>query len=238
MIYFLTSSPFTPGTPHMQVVNHLKETLRAALPNGVPALFVCSDPDVPELTDRYAREMRAMLAEAGFVFPEFTVLDRRKEKQAAALVSAAQFIVLCGGHVPTQNAFFRRIDLQRLLRDFDGVLMGISAGSMNAARTVYAQPEEEGEAVDPAYQRFLPGLGITEQMILPHYQLVKDDVLDGLRLFEDITLPDSRGRTFYALPDGSYLLGRDGKETLMGEAWRIRDGRMEKIADVGDETAL
>lgn len=30
---------------------------------------------------------------------------------------------------------------------------------MNCADTVYAQPEEPGEAVDPDYQRFIPGLG-------------------------------------------------------------------------------
>jgi len=31
---------------------------------------------------------------------------------------------------------------------------------MNCADTVYAQPEEPGEAVDPDYQRFIPGLGL------------------------------------------------------------------------------
>ena len=33
---------------------------------------------------------------------------------------------------------------------------------MNCAETVYAQPELEGESMDPEYQRFLPGFGITK----------------------------------------------------------------------------
>ena len=70
---------------------------------------------------------------------------------------------------------------------------------MNCAETVYAQPEEEGEAVDPAYERFLPGLGLTQKMILPHYQAIRDDVLDGLCVMEDIAYPDSMGRQFYLL---------------------------------------
>ena len=67
---------------------------------------------------------------------------------------------------------------------------GISAGSMNMAQTVYAQPEEPGEGIDPDYVRFFPGLDLTEVNVLPHYQKVKNDTVDGLRLFEDITLPD------------------------------------------------
>ena len=91
-------------------------------------------------------------------------------------------------------------------------------GSMNSAEIVYAQPEREGEAVDPAYQRFLPGLGLTKTMLLPHYQENKDDILDGQRVYEDIAFSDSHGRVIYAIPDGSYLFCKDGKEELRGEA--------------------
>ena len=70
-------------------------------------------------------------------------------------------------------------------------------------------------------------------MLLPHYQEVKDSVLDGLRLFEDITFADSMGKTFYAIPDGSYLLIRDGREELRGEAYRIRDGVITRVSEPG-----
>ena len=55
---------------------------------------------------------------------------------------------------------------------------------MNAAGTVYAVPELDGEAADPSYRRFISGLGLTKTMILPHYQACRNDVIDGLRLFE------------------------------------------------------
>ena len=100
---------------------------------------------------------------------------------------------------------------------------------MNAADIVYAQPEEPGESVDPAYQRFLPGLGLTETQILPHYQMVKDRMLDGRRLFEDITYPDSCGRSFLVLCDGSYLLREDGQESVFGEAYRIENGILRPV---------
>ena len=230
MEIYLTSSPIVYETRALNPANGFLRSLRRSLEGAASALFVCSDPENHERTDRFAEEIWQSLASEGMTFAFRTVLDGRNETEAPALVRGADFLVLAGGHVPTQNAFFQAAGLKQCLRFFDGVVLGISAGTMNCAATVYAQPEEEGEATDPAYRRFLPGLGITRTMLLPHYQMVKDSLVDSLRLFADITLPDSMGRTFYAVPDGSYLLGLNGRETLWGEAYRIRDGRMEQIS--------
>jgi dipeptidase E len=92
-----------------------------------------------------------MLEEAGFGFERFRILDGRNASRAASLVRESNRLILSGGHVPTQNRFLDRIHLRGLLSDFQGVVIGISAGSMNSAELVYAQPEEEGEAVDPDY---------------------------------------------------------------------------------------
>ena len=124
------------------------------------------------------------------------------------------------------------------MRRFGGIVMGISAGTMNCADDVYAQPELPGESIDPGYVRHLEGLGLTRLNILPHYQAVRDSRLDGKRLFEDITFADSMGQSFLVLPDGSYVLGENGHETLYGEAWRLADGRMEKICRDGQTLAL
>ena len=75
-------------------------------------------------------------------------------------------------------------------------------------------------------------------MILPHYQKNKDDVVDGLRIYEEIAYPDSMGRKFYVLPDGSYLYICDGREELRGRAWLIEDGVMRKISEDGDAVVL
>ena len=143
--------------------------------------------------------------------------------------------MLCGGHVPTQNHFFARIGLAGLFHSYHGIVMGVSAGSMNAARIVYAAPEEPGEAADPHYSRWLNGLGLTETRILPHYQFIREHVLDGQKV-EDIALADSRRRHFLALPDGSYILCADGSEALYGKAWYFADGMMEEINE--DEDVL
>jgi len=238
MICFLTSRTDDPVTGRLNPANGFVDELRRRFPPECRALFICSDPDNREAMDYYAGLLKKSFEDAEFEFQSFRTLDGRNEAQAAALVGGSDLLILAGGHVPTQNRFFQRIGLKALLAGHPGVVIGISAGSMNSADTVYAQPELEGEAVDPGYQRFLPGLGLTKTMLLPHYQEVKNDVLDGLRVFEDITYPDSVGKTFYAIPDGSWLLVEAGREELRGEAYRIRDGGIAQISADGEALLL
>ncbi|MBP5313294.1 MAG: Type 1 glutamine amidotransferase-like domain-containing protein, partial [Clostridia bacterium] len=168
----------------------------------------------------------------------FICVDGRNASQAEELIRQANFIILGGGHTPSQNCFFKDMGLADLLKAYDGVIWAISAGSMNCAETVYAAPEEDGEALDPDYKRFLTGLGFTKTTILPHYNYWKDKTLDGLNYINEIILPDSIGRTFYYIADGSYILVKDGMEELRGEAYIVRNGTIKQISANGDTVLL
>jgi len=236
MIAFLTSSPCVYQAPRAIInpENCFLVNLLSCLPENPRCLFVASDPDDVDFTEHVAEEMAEAFRLAGLEFSQLTTLDRRTQDEAAALIEDSDFIILSGGHVPTQNAFFLEIGLRECLEGYDGVIMGISAGTMNSADRVYMQPEEEGESA-PDFVRFSEGLGITDINVLPHYQQVKDHMLDGKRLFEDVTYEDSMGEIFFALVDGSYLLIEDnGEVTLFGEAYCIQDGEIEQISELGD----
>ncbi len=116
--------------------------------------------------------------------------------------------------------------------------MGISAGSMNASDPVYAQPELPGESTDPFYQRWLPGLGLTHVHILPHFNLTYGSMLDGKRLFEDITFPDSEKADLLAIPDESFVRVHMGKAVLFGEGFLIRRVVMQPVGCKGSSCTL
>lgn len=231
MTLFITSSPFIDGADRaiLDPQNGLIDRLKAVLPPFPRCLYICSSPDRRDLNCRFGADVFQIFAEAGMPFSSYAVLDGYNAGEAGHLVMNSDLIVLGGGHVPTQNAFFREIGLRDILEDYQGVVMGISAGSMNMADVVYVQPEEPGESIDPEYQRFAPGLGLTDVNICPHYQKVKHAILDGQRLFEDITYGDSMGNTFFALPDGSYFYQDDDQLLLCGKAWRIQNGILELL---------
>lgn len=236
MTVFITSSPYINDADRalLSPQNDFIDRMQEALPPFPSALFVASDPERHDLTCRFGADTVAAFAEAGMAFSSYCVLDGTNAEDAEELVAMSDLIILAGGHVPTQNAFFQEIGLREILEGFEGVIMGISAGSMNLADEVYVQPEEEGEGIDPEFERFAPGLGVTDVNILPHYQKVKDNILDGLRLFEDITYADSMEHTFFALPDGSYFYQDEDSLLLCGESYLLRDGVLEPLTEDGE----
>lgn len=237
MTLFVTSSPFIEGAPRaiLSNANGFIDRIRGCLPANPSVVFVCSDPKDHEGTCQFAAITTAAFAEAGIAFGSYQVLDGTTVHKAYGMIAHCDFVVLSGGHVPTQNAFFRKIRLRHLLHNFQGTVMGISAGSMNMAGTVYMQPEEEGESV-PEFKRFAPGLALTPVNILPHYQKAKDYIIDGKRLYEDVTFADSMGHEFFMLPDNSYFYQDNQGLLLCGKAYRLRDGIVEQLTD--DEDVL
>ncbi len=242
MELFLTSSPTGPldGSRPVEGLdgkNGFAAALAEAWRPGGRWLTVAADPAGGSGNDAMADFFAGALARSGLACAGVDLWDARTPPEALTL-AGYDGVFLGGGHVPTQNAFFQAIGLREKLAGFAGVVVGISAGSMNAARRVYAQPELPGEAADPGYVRWLDGLGLTEVNILPHYQLVRDAWLDGRRLFDDITRADSFGHAFLAIPDGSYVHVKEGRTTLWGEGWRMAEGRMERICRDGEHLAL
>lgn len=235
MKVYLTSSPTImdwnvtpPKCVSFNAANGFLEHLKNDWKKNSKCLLVSSDPDNIRMMEEMKAGFMELFPANGLTIAAMDVCHNESVITSKTIVSY-DVIILSGGHVPTQNAFFQKIGLQDMLKDFSGIVIGISAGSMNSADTVYAQPELEGESEDPAYQRFLNGLGLTAVQIIPHWQYIKDQTLDGKRVLEDITLPDSKGNKFYALADGSYLEIEDDTTTLYGEAYLVENGQITQI---------
>ncbi len=162
MILFMTSSPggmdrhaLVPAPCPLDSRNGFVDRLRSVWTDSARVLFVAASPDESAGNDRFSSSMRDAFGLSGLSIGRMDICDSRNP---VCHPENYDFIILSGGHVPTQNAFFAQIHLREALADYGGVIMGISAGTMNCASTVYAHPELPGEALDPGYRRFLPGL--------------------------------------------------------------------------------
>ena len=217
--------------------NGLLENLKSIWIPDANVLIICADPSDYEKNDSVCACLMDSLPMSGLSISHIDKCDDRNPN-AVDNLGSIDVLILAGGHVPTQNRFMDQLRLKERLQDYHGIVVAWSAGAMNCADIVYAGPELEGEAVDPLYERWLPGLGLTDINIFPHFQSLKDDYLDGLRLIEDITYADSIGHEIIALNDGSYIMLEDGKTTLYGEAYRIKDRRQWKICSDGESIPL
>ena len=238
MTLFLTGSPTRFGEPSFTEDNGFRAEVKAALaavtgPGRKPrVLLVSAAPDDKGFTASVKNGMSECIHKSGIQTAEIVMLERKNAARAPELVKQADWVILCGGHVPTQNRFIHEIGLRELLQGFPGVVMGCSAGSMNCAEDVYSHPEMPGEAVDPNYRRWLKGLGLTDIQLVPHFEQVRHARIDGLRLFEDVAFPDSWGHRFYTFRDGGYVIQKEGKPAeLRGEAFEITRGAMHRICE-------
>ena len=195
-------------------------------------LIIAAAPKDYVKNDDVCRLYKQVFELSGLSTASVDVCDARNAEIVNSL-NEIDVILLSGGHVPSQNAFFKAIGLKEKLGSFDGLIIAWSAGSMNCADTVYAGPELDGEAVDPHYERWISGLGLTNTNIFPHFQNLRDEWLDGMRLLEDITFADSFKHEIIAMNDGTYIVIEDGRETLFGEAYSIKDGTMRQICENG-----
>ena len=238
MTIYLTSSHTLGWAGDLNPANGLADELCATLPNPLRCCMVTSFPDDQTITDRMAWEIRECFERAGRPFDHYEVLDRRTQDEAARMIGKANFIILCGGHVPTENKFFHQIKLKALLKKFDDILLTISAGSMNCATNVYAPPEMDEEATDPKYKNVLKGLGLTELHILPHMQTLTKMRLGGKLLIRDIVMNDLAAQPIYCMEDGAYIHITQERSELRGKTYIIQGGKKRLFCKDGERRVL
>ena len=121
-------------------------------------------------------------ADAHLPLTELVPCDARNQEEIGTLLPRSGFVMLCGGHVPTQNHFFAQLGLPGLFHNYHGIVLGVSAGSMNAARLVYAAPEEAGEAADPGYCRWKFTADAPDKPLNSEAARWRKAMQDGMRL--------------------------------------------------------
>ena len=208
--------------------NGLLKSIKDVWKNDSNVMIISGSPEYYDINDSVLFCLKGAFSLSELSTSEVLMCDERNKEIIERLVEM-DVLILAGGHVPTQNNFMKTIGLKERLQAWDGLLIAWSAGSMNCAEMVYAGPELPGEAIDPNYQRWISGLGITKTNIFPHFEALRDEMLDGMRLIEDITYSDSMGHEIIALNNGSFIVMDNGAEKLYGQAYSIKDGEQKQI---------
>lgn len=200
--------------------------------NNRTCLIVAASPDDYAHNDIYRDVISISFMEANLPMERIDICDNRRPEYVHKL-SEYDLIYLCGGHLPVQAKFFNAINLKKEIADYKGIVLALSAGSMNSAKTVYFLPEFEEDLSVPSNERFYEGLGLTEYQIIPHFQWFKNVELCGKNIIHDIACEDSFGQEFIALCDGSYFRIEKAQNNstceLYGEAYGIADGEIWRI---------
>lgn len=235
MVTFLTSSFIDYATEETYTPKPLEnsfgfiDNLKKYWKQDSRVLYFASDPDDFSENDFQKRELEDCFRLAGFSLDEIKVFDSRCDEDLKSLMNWADVVYLAGGKGPTENDYINEAGLKEALSNFEGIFIGLSAGSINAADDVFMFPEFPGEASDPDFPYHMKGLGLTQLNIIPHIQYYVRQTFDGKRLIEDILMPESDGRRFYLITDGSYFVIKGMLTSFYGKGWALENGKLYEL---------
>lgn len=211
-----------------KILTNIKKNLKAK--NRL--VWVCNDPN-----NTIENDTRSALVFKSFdltfkkePFKEKIVLDSRNKSNAKEILENADIIILSGGKCLCQQNFFKEINLKNILKNFKGIVIGTSAGTMNLCETVANFPEELADLDEP---RWFEGLGFCDEIIIPHFDgktKTYQIPLDEIDIVNDYILPMSKEKDFLGIPNGSYLLVDDGgNKKLYGKCYKISKGEVTRL---------
>lgn len=210
--------------------NGFIEIIKNNLENFNKLVFICNESFDYSMNDNSAKMLKKAFEKVGINFKTLEVLDERNAKNIDKVLENASVIYLQGGKIEIQAKFLEKYNAKKYLKNSNALIIGQSAGSMNLAGKVYNYPETDEEKNLP---KFYTGLGLTNINIIPHFNLETGNVLftGSFNLLEDYFLKDSFLLHLLAFNDGSFIFIKENENIMCGEAYKIENGKIEKICE-------
>lgn len=240
MAFILTSflHAYTEDESGVRYANEIEDT--NLILTNIKKFLNGTDKIVFVANDRYAfikNDQKAMAVFGGFKksridFKKKVILDNRNKQNSKEILEDANLIILSGGKCFRQINFFNEIGLKEILANFKGLVIGVSAGSMNLCETVENFPEEIEDINEP---RWLTGLGLCDDIVIPHFEgKTKSYQFDvPIKVVENYVIPASLYKTFVGLDNDAYILvDNDGNKKYYGNACHIENGKVKYDIDV------
>jgi dipeptidase E len=191
--------------------------LKTYIKTGMNFVFVASEfENIYEKTDWYCNHFLKMFSDCGITFDSIKVIDSRMSKETAQnMVRNAGVLWLAGGDTPTQFAYLESYGLIPYIREQKGVIIGMSAGSINMTKTaVCTLTCEHGEL------KIYEALGLVEFSVEPH--LDKDNVTDELLML-------SEKYPLYGICDNGAIICTGDNTSYIGDVFLIDRGQVTRV---------
>ena len=159
--------------------NKLGECLAEDIKNTGSIVFIAGEVDNHYRAETAAHWFTKELETIGKVFDKAYVISKKTPPYwARKWVKAADMIVMLGGNPIEQKAMCRKCKIWRMLRNFDKVMLGMSAGAMCMSEYVMVLP------ISHEYPDFniVPGLNKDGISIYPHNNTTEDEYPEMIAL--------------------------------------------------------
>jgi dipeptidase E len=180
-------------------------------------VFVASEfENIYEKTDWYCNHFLKMFSDCGIIFESVNVVDGRMSKETAQdMVINADVLWLAGGDTPTQFAYLESYGLIPCIKEHKGVIIGMSAGSINMTKTAVCTLTCEHNEL-----KIYEALGLVEFSVEPHFD--KDNITKELLIL-------SEKYPLYGICDDSAIVCTEDKILYIGDVFLINKGQVTPV---------
>ena len=211
------------------------EMLKKELRETKSIVFIPGNPEkVEKAKTKYLPAFVEHFKRVGIVFDNvYFISPEMSTKEAERLIKNADFVMLMGGEPYKMKGMCEKLQIMQVLKDYNGVMMGYSAGAMLMSKNIVITPccEEYPEF------HIEGGLGLDEISIYPHTNTQCDVFPDPLEVGgfvchkKDFVIAAKQVGKLYLIQDIgkdiSYVKSVDGRIELRtennGKIWEVNN---------------
>ncbi len=170
----------------------------------------------PSFDKRYQRRKNVFnyfrsLGASSVAFVEYSDSMEEIERK----IRCSDLIYITGGQASVLVERLRNRNVDALLREYNGVIVGRSAGALALCRRCIVTQRYKSET------KLVEGLGQVDFCVKTHYKPSKDAVLKRL----------SKEEKIYAVPERAALVYENGALSFMGELYLFEDGEKQALTE-------
>lgn len=187
-----------------------KEFLKKDIKNNMNIVFIASSFDNYEINDIKHKELVKLFNDININFNNIYLIDNRIDSnKSKELIKKSDIIFLMGGDPKKEMDSIIEYDLVSDIKTKEGIIIGVSAGSMNQITNVIYKDE-----IDNNILVKYKGLGFFDTNIYPHVDINNKEYLQ--EIFEV-----SKYAKILGLPNSSFIRIENDKVDIIGEHYYI-----------------
>lgn len=192
-----------------------KEYLKKDIKNNYTITFIATTFDDYENNDLYYNNLIKHFKNIDITFNKAYLIDNRVDKDLAKdYILKSNIIFLMGGDTKKQIDSVKEYDLFEILKSKEGIILGVSAGSMNQSSHVVYKNDYNNYVIED-YE----GLGYIDINIYPHLDFNNIDYLKEVFEVSNYTKT-------VALPNDSFIRIENNNIDFVGEYYTIQNSKI------------
>ena len=192
-----------------------REYLKKDIKNNDTIVFIATTFDDYEKNDLYYNNLIKHFKNIDITFNKAYLIDNRVAKDLAKdYILKSNIIFLMGGDAKKQIDSVKEYDLFEILKSKEGIILGVSAGSMNQSSRVVYKNDYNNYVIED-YE----GLGYIDINIYPHLDFNNIDYLKEVFEVSNYTKT-------VALPNDSFIRIENNNIDFVGEYYTLQNSKI------------